>query len=72
MKTKLSVRREKFYRLVSQAHYQESEWLERIVNDKRVSILSRTACRRILVCRIENGRPYRERVELFKAANLLR
>lgn len=78
MRTSLSKRREKFYRLVREAHYQSSEWLRAALEDKTrnngyFTPLARLACLRILVCRdyglqSPSGLPYPQRKKAVRAA----
>ena len=56
MRTLLSTRRARFYRLVRQANEQSSQWLEDVLKDKtrnngHFTAVARLACLRILVCR---------------------
>ncbi len=77
MRTTLSDRRARFYRLVRQAHEQSSEWLVAVLQDRtrnhgRFNVLSRLACLRILVCRDHgikspSGLPYPQRKKAVRA-----
>lgn len=78
MRTTLSTRRAKFYRLVHQANDQSSAWLIDVLKDPRrdsivFSPLARLACLRILVCRDHglqspSGLPYPQRKKAVRAA----
>jgi len=78
MRTVLSTRRAKFYRLVHQANDQPSDWLVAVLKDKRYnngffSPVARLACLRILVCRDHglqkpSGLPYPQRKKAVRAA----
>lgn len=78
MRTSLSTRRAKFYRLVHQANEQPSDWLlaalkDSGANQSRFNILLRLACLRILVCRdygirSPSGLPYQQRKKAVRLA----
>lgn len=78
MRTVLSARRARFYRLVREANEHSSEWLLAVLKDPsrnngRFNILSRLACLRILVCRDygltqNTGLPYPQRKKAVRAA----
>lgn len=78
MRTVLSTRRAKFYRLIHQANEQPSDWLVAVLKDKRhnnglFSPVARLACLRILVCRDHglqkpSGLPYPQRKAAVRAA----
>ena len=57
----VSKRRQQFFRLIRQAYYIPSPVLVRNLHDLRFSAVARLACLRILVCRMDSGRPYIER-----------
>lgn len=67
MKTAISVRRMRFYRLINAAYDQPTDWLIANVRDYNangdVSRLSLIACLRIIIMRTDKtGRVYRERM----------
>ena len=74
----LSGRRAKFYRLVREANYLPSDWLvaavkEQTRNNGHMTVLSRLACLRILVCRDHgipspSGLPYPQRKRAVRKA----
>ena len=78
MRTLLSTRRARFYRLVRQAQEQSSQWLEDVLKDKtrnngHFTAVARLACLRILVCRdyginTPSGLPYPQRKKAVRAA----
>ncbi|TRZ68235.1 MAG: hypothetical protein D4S02_04050 [Rhodocyclaceae bacterium] len=78
MRTLLSNRRAKFYRLVREANDRPSDWLLAVLNDPSrnqggFDVLSRLACLRILVCRDYGmtgitGLPYPQRKKAVRAA----
>ncbi len=78
MRTLLSTRRARFYRLVRQANEQSSKWLEDVLKDKtrnngHFTAVARLACLRILVCRdyginSPSGLPYPQRKKAVRAA----
>lgn len=70
MRTKLSERRRRFYRLVREANEMPSGELERLLLDpfstgstplRAITRLGRLAALRILACRDRSGRPYLDR-----------
>lgn len=74
-RSSLSVRRERFCRLVRAAYYMDTADLEAMLLDPRLtctshvadlSRLSRLAALRILACRVKSGRPYLERKRLVR------
>lgn len=79
MRTTISARREKFYRLVRQANEKTScELLQSLQctakQQDRFNILGRLACLRILVCRdfglpSPSGLPYPQRKKAVRLAN---
>ena len=78
MRTTLSTRRAKFYRLVREADELPSQWLADVLKDKTrnngfASAVARLACLRILVCRdyginSPSGLPYPQRKKAVRAA----
>ena len=74
----LSTRRAKFYRLVREANDMPSDWLvaalkEQTRNNGHMTVLSRLACLRILVCRDHginspSGLPYPQRKKAVRNA----
>ena len=67
MRSLISPRRQKFYRLIREADQQTTDWLVAAVTDPtrnngNMSSLARLACLRVLVCRDRSsGWPYPER-----------
>lgn len=78
MRTSLSTRRAKFYRLVREANDMPSNWLASALKDPtrnngHMSPLARLACLRILVCRdfginSPSGLPYPQRKQAVRLA----
>ena len=77
MRTTLSTRRVKFYRLIRQADDYPSQWLADVLKDTtrnngHFSAVARLACLRVLVCRdygitSPSGLPYPQRKKAVRA-----
>lgn len=78
MRTTLSTRRAKFYRLIREGMDQPSDWLVSALKDTArnqgyMSTLARLACLRVLTCRdygipSPSGLPYQQRKKAVRAA----